>query len=68
MQQSTDLSLRLVSPQIMKEVGPQSGTIIQPTNVDIPRNPRPHDCVVSYYVFQQASKMLLLSRVALVDR
>nr|CDS17572.1 hypothetical protein EgrG_001033000 [Echinococcus granulosus] len=44
-QQSLDLSLRLVSPQTPCGDSPSSNSLIEPSNIDISRNPSPDDCV-----------------------
>ncbi|CDS42614.1 conserved hypothetical protein [Echinococcus multilocularis] len=44
-QQSLDLSLRLVSPQTPCGDSPSSNSLIEPSNIDISRNPSPGDCV-----------------------
>ncbi|KAL5110149.1 hypothetical protein TcWFU_003777 [Taenia crassiceps] len=45
MQQSLDLSLRLVSPQTPSDDSHSSGSLIEPSDIDISQNPSPSDCI-----------------------
>ncbi|VDK33521.1 unnamed protein product [Taenia asiatica] len=45
MQQSLDLSLRLVSPQKPCDDSPSSGSLVEPSDIDAFQNPSPSDCV-----------------------